>query len=201
MFESEEDMHIRFNELEFRFYDRASLGLSEAIDDLISVQSELVTSREQISSEDGFLISRFDHDEVSDLFMKRSARLVLCRRGSICLGYSLLTSIDEFTDLYSQNNENEFSPYRALDLNKMDYFYQIGVRQSAAKTGIGSQLMVRTKEFSGKDLLADILVSPVKNSVSAKFFIKHNFAPSGLLTLSHYRNFGSLHSEVFVWSR
>ncbi|MFA6434507.1 MAG: GNAT family N-acetyltransferase [Elusimicrobiales bacterium] len=185
------------------FSSNSEAALRRIVGDTISVQSSLLVTRETAPEKSGFLISSFAPEELIRLVVE-NGKLVTARQSRRLVGYVLVTPISEFSSLLENDNNHasggHFIPNKPVCFADFDYIYQIGVVRDASGMGVGGALLKRVMRETRKNLLTDILVSPISNKASLGFFIKNGFREAGLLELSEYRSFGKLKSKVLIWN-
>lgn len=168
------------------------------IEQALSLQREWIADRVQTSNRAGFLISLFDADELINLVKQGS--LHYATKDQKLVGYILTTPIEEFTKLLT-SAENSYTKPKWMNISpSLEYLYQIAVSRNLGRTGLGSTLLKYALSKVRHSILTDVLIEPVANKASLRFFKKNGFRDAGILTLKDYRNFGNLKSQVLLWN-
>jgi ribosomal protein S18 acetylase RimI-like enzyme len=181
---------------------RSSPTLQNAIQEVLKLQASLIATRDTASAEDGFLISVFDEKELRRL-IEKGGKLFTAHFQNKFAGYLLVSNISEFTELLNEKGEHssggKFIPTEPLQYENFDYLYQIAVARDMAGRSVGLNLLKKVQTETNRGLLTDVLISPIANNVSLRFFKKNGFQATGILKLAGYRTFGTLRSQVFTW--
>lgn len=178
-----------------------SIEIHAAVERILIFQKQFIVKRNAKNQEAGFLISELARDEVEEA-VKNGGKIFLATCRGELVGYALTAPIHEFSSLYQKGSSGSFSQSLELeiDFNSLVYLYQIAIAPLYAGRGVGTSIINQVKSDSGtKGVLTDVLVEPLNNEASIRFFLKNQFRTIGILTLQNYRDFGQLKSEVLVW--
>jgi hypothetical protein len=168
---------------------------------ILELQKSLVTSPNRAPGEKGFLISNFEEMELERL-TENGASLFTASDVSGLAGYMLVTAMGEFTRLFENSKSGVFRPYSSEFSFGTDckYLYQIAIKRGGNRKGVGTQLFNYALGVHSVSFITDILLEPICNLASLRFFEKNGFRRIGVLELSHYRDFGALKSQVLMFA-
>ncbi|WAS91581.1 GNAT family N-acetyltransferase [Nannocystis punicea] len=168
------------------------------------LQEELSMTRAepQAVGAEGFLISGFSRAELLELASEPGAGLWLTvdRSDARLVGYCLTTGSHHFLELRAEESSGFFTRQRAEWLRPRTYLYQIGVRRRGAHRGVGRALVEHVQAASPAGLVTDVVLRPVANEASRRFFSSCGFSEAGVLQLGSYRGQEQLSSLVMTWN-
>jgi ribosomal protein S18 acetylase RimI-like enzyme len=178
-------------------------ALEAHVDAVRELQEELAMTRAepQAVSAEGFLISGFSRAELLELAGEPESRLWLAvdRADATLVGYCLTTGSQHFLGLGAEESSGFFTPQRGEWLRPRTYLYQIGVRRGGSHRGVGRALVEQVQATSPAGLVTDVVLRPVANDASRRFFAACGFIEAGALQLGSYRGQEQLSSLVMTW--
>ncbi len=172
----------------------------QLVDAIIELQQGWKADRRSADPETGFLATCFCREEVQEYFENGGTFFFAQSEGGL-EGFALTTSIDEFIDQYRTVDGCTFEGVPPPNLQQCVYLYQVVVRRGTERKGIGRELVRAVSLHHKSEILADVLVSPVPNYPSIRFFQQLGYFKVGELHLSQYRDFGQLVSHVYLAPR
>jgi ribosomal protein S18 acetylase RimI-like enzyme len=155
------------------------------------IQAALCATPATADRDRGFLVSVFGELELDALLDEKNTMVLLEGEPEAPAGFALLTDIHHLTDLDALASHNWIT-------GESRYLYQIAIAPGHERRGLGRELLDACKRVA-THLVADIVISPVENTRSLRFFERNGFSAIGVLTLASYRDFGPVTSRVVAW--
>jgi hypothetical protein len=181
---------------EIRMDTAERLLTSALVNHLIQIQKEWSNPRGRLHDRDEpFLATHLDPTELRMLVFS-GGQLFILETPKRIVGFSLVTSIEEFRKQYA-SNRGDLVLSKPADLDRAVYLYQLVIRRGETRKGHGSKLL-RAVTSAHQEILADVVSKPCFNASSYEFFRANGFLDIGLLKLSSYRDFGALEPHVLL---
>jgi ribosomal protein S18 acetylase RimI-like enzyme len=157
-------------------------------------------------SEAGFLIAHLSASEIIDSIEKEPAVFVALVDNAVA-GFILATNPESnlYEDLEGPDVVWHDDTIRNI-YNAKDYLYlwMIGVDSDHQKKKLGSQLIEllvkRARELGRSAIILDVMLEPVENKASCKFFERNQFDDGGVLRLDDYYGVGESSWRIF-WKK
>ncbi len=187
--------------------DQHSLFKSQVIDELLTLQRSLIIPPQipipEENAKNGYLLVQMAPEYVHHLLDKKQGIIVGAYQDHNLVGYVLLTDISEFKELYEGGKLGSIET--SIDLSilreQVGYIEQIAVKPGYSRRGIGRELMRVCQQIKPEGLVADVFLSPLKNTASLQFFSRLGFEQAGILHQHARDNFPYSHrTQIFFWN-
>lgn len=195
---------------ELTITDKNSPDKLKVISNLLALQQswqvDIRSQKNEVYENSGFLFVRMKPESVLDLLDNKDSKIIWVKHNDEMAGYIILTTIQEFFDLYVNSSIRTFEGDNLplleeyLISNDVKYIEQIAISINHVKKGIGIKLVNAAKELSPKGLVCAILTKPFKNQASLRFFSHHGFLPQGHLNCIECADWPTYQTRVLFWS-
>jgi GNAT superfamily N-acetyltransferase len=157
---------------------------SRAIADVSAIQAECLGAYD-----DGFLIADYSPDEYAEFACAPGSEIWVATQGVGVLAYCVVTDPQHLF---------EFAPSAAQRIHADSrYVAQLATTKQYKRRGLASALIDTVRSAAGARLVTDVIVQPIVNHASLRFFVSQSFRPV-MDVESTFRAFGRTVSRVLA---
>jgi ribosomal protein S18 acetylase RimI-like enzyme len=173
-------------------------GADVPANEVLDLQRRCLIGVVERPSESGFLVTSMTRPELDSL-IESGAKVFAATSGSALIAYLLLCPpkyVDGMAPHFSPLSGEGESAFADLD-----YLFQVVVDPAHRRAGIATRLVRAAQTAAKRGLLADVLLTPIRNEPSLSFFVQVGFGRLGTFTFDDYPGFGPHTAAVFAWRR